>query len=79
MARERIVKYPPKRGKLNRSEMRRVVREVVHARRSREGAEQTRQAKKRNSFPFRSVLQYTEYLKGAPSVCRKKRSKASPR
>ena len=44
MARERIVKYPPKRGKLKRSEMRRVVREVVHARRSCEQAEQTRQA-----------------------------------
>ena len=45
MARERIVKYPPKRGKLKRSKMRRVVREVVYARRSREEAEQTRQAK----------------------------------
>ena len=33
MPRERIVKYPPKRGRLKRSEMRRVVREVVHARR----------------------------------------------
>ena len=29
MARGRIVKYPPKRGKLNRNVMRRVVREVV--------------------------------------------------
>ena len=42
MAKERTVKYPPKRGNLKRSEMRRVVREVVHARRSREEAEQTR-------------------------------------
>ena len=41
MARERTVKYPPKRGNLKRSEMRRVVREVVHARRSREEAAQT--------------------------------------
>lgn len=47
MARERTVKYPPKRGKLKRNEMRRVVREVVHARRSREEAEQTRQTKKK--------------------------------
>ena len=47
MARERIVKYPPKRGKLKRSEMRRVVREVVHARRSREEAEQTPQPNKK--------------------------------
>ena len=47
MAKERTVKYPPKRGNLKRSEMRRVVREVVHARRSREQAEQTRQANKK--------------------------------
>lgn len=33
MARERIVKYPLKRGKLNRREVERVVREVVYARR----------------------------------------------
>ena len=33
MARERIVKYPPKRGKLNRSEVKRAVEKVVHARR----------------------------------------------
>ena len=47
MARERIVKYPPKRGKLKRSEMRRVVRKVVHARRSREEAKQTQQKEKK--------------------------------
>ena len=29
MARPRIVKYPPKKGKLKRSEMKRAVREVV--------------------------------------------------
>ena len=29
MARERVVKYPPKRGKLKRSDMRRAVREVM--------------------------------------------------
>ena len=51
MARERIVKYPPKRGKLKRSEMRRVVREVVHGKRGSGEATQTRQGKKRNSFP----------------------------
>ena len=33
MARERIVKYPPKQGKLKRSEVKRVVEQVVHARR----------------------------------------------
>ena len=33
MARERAVKYPPKQGKLKRSEVKRVVEEVVHARR----------------------------------------------
>ena len=32
--RERIVKYPPKRGKLKRSEMKRAVREVVHGKRA---------------------------------------------
>ena len=32
MARERVVKYPPKRGTLKRSEVKRVVEKVVHAR-----------------------------------------------
>ena len=52
MARERIVKYPPKRGKLKKSEMRRVVREVVHARRSREEAKQTQGKRKEIAFPL---------------------------
>ena len=30
MAKERTVKYPPKRGKLKRSEMKQAIREVVH-------------------------------------------------
>ena len=29
MSRERIVKYPPKRGNLKRSEMKRVIQEIV--------------------------------------------------
>ena len=33
MARERVVKYPPKQGKLKRSEVKRAVEKVVHARR----------------------------------------------
>ena len=33
MARERTVKYPPKRGNLKRSEVKRVVEQVVHAKR----------------------------------------------
>ena len=33
MARARIVKYPLKQGKLKRSEVKRVVEQVVHARR----------------------------------------------
>jgi hypothetical protein len=37
VARERIVKHTPKRGKLKRSEIRRVVREVVYARLGIEG------------------------------------------
>ena len=31
VARERVVKYPPKQGKLKRSEVKRVVEKVVHA------------------------------------------------
>ncbi len=41
MAKERTVKYPPKRGKLKRSAMKQAVREVVHgndAHRTTEGA-----------------------------------------
>ena len=48
MARERTVKYPPKRGKLKRSEVKLAVEKVVYARRGNEKAEQT-QGKKRNS------------------------------
>ena len=33
MARGRTVKYPPKRGNLKRSEVKRVVEQVVHAKR----------------------------------------------
>ena len=46
VARERIVKDPPKRGKLTKRQVQRAVEKVVYARRSREEAEQTRQAKK---------------------------------
>ena len=42
MARERIVKDPPKRGKLTERQIQRAVEKVVYARRSREQAEQTR-------------------------------------
>ena len=45
MARERIVKYPPKRGKLKRSEVKRVVEKVVHGKRGGGETEQTRQPK----------------------------------
>ena len=41
MARERTVKYPPKRGKLKRSGVKRAVEKVVYARRGNEKAEQT--------------------------------------
>lgn len=44
MARERIVKDPPKRGKLTERQIQRAVEKVVYARRSREEAEQTRHA-----------------------------------
>ena len=40
MARERTVKYPPKRGRLKRSEVKRVVEKVVHGKR---GGGETRQ------------------------------------
>ena len=44
MARERTVKYPPKRGRLKRSEIKRVVEKVVSARRGSGEAEQTHHA-----------------------------------
>lgn len=47
MARERIVKDTPKRGKLTERQIQRAAEKVVYARRSREQAEQTRQAKKK--------------------------------
>ena len=45
MARERTVKYPPKRGNLKRSEVKRVVAKVVHGKRGGGEAGQTRQPK----------------------------------
>ena len=47
MARERIVKDTPKRGKLTEKQIQRAVEKVVYARRNREEAEQTRQTKKK--------------------------------
>jgi len=47
MARERTVKYPPKRGKLKRSEIKRAVKKVVSARRGSGEAEQTPQPNKK--------------------------------
>ena len=47
MSRERIVKDTPKRGKLTEKQIQRAVEKVVYARRNREEAEQTRQAKKK--------------------------------
>ena len=41
MPRERTVKYPPKRGKLKRSEVKRVVEKVVYARLNGRKAGQT--------------------------------------
>ena len=41
MARERIVKYPPKRGRLKRSEVKRAVEKVIYARLGGGEAEQT--------------------------------------
>ena len=43
VARERTVKDPPKRGRLKRSEVKRVVEKVIYA---RLGAGQTRQPKR---------------------------------
>ena len=42
VARERTVKYPPKRGKLKRNEIKRVVGKVVSARRAGGEIVQTR-------------------------------------
>ncbi len=44
MARERIVKDTPKRGKLTERQIQRAVEKVIYARRSREKPEQTRHA-----------------------------------
>ena len=46
MARGRTVKYPPKRGELKRSEVKRVVEKVVHGKRSGGEAEQPCQPKR---------------------------------
>ena len=42
VARERTVKYPPKQGRLKRSEVKRVVEKVVHGKRGGGEAGQTR-------------------------------------
>ena len=47
VARERIIKYPPKRGRLKRSEVKRVVERVVHGKRGGGEAGQTRQPEKK--------------------------------
>ena len=47
MARERIIKYPPKRGRLKRSEVKRVVERVVHGKRDGGEAEQPWPTEKR--------------------------------
>ena len=47
VARERIIKYPPKRGRLKRSEVKRVVERVVHGKRGGGEAGQTRQGNKK--------------------------------
>ena len=47
MARERIIKYPPKRGKLKRSEVKRVVERVVHGKRGGGETEQTHEPRKK--------------------------------
>ena len=46
MARERIIKYPPKRGRLKRSEVKRVVERTVHGKRGGGKTGQTRQPKR---------------------------------
>ena len=47
MARERTVKYPPKRGNLKRSEIKRVVAKVVHGKRSGGEARHSGQSKRK--------------------------------
>ena len=47
MARGRTVKYPPKRGNLKRSEVKRAVEKVIHGKRGSGEAAQTRQGKKK--------------------------------
>lgn len=51
MARERIVKDTPKQGKLTERQIQRAVEKVIYTRLGGGEAGQTRQAKKRNSFP----------------------------
>ena len=46
MARERVVKYPPKRGIFKRSKVKQVVEKIVYGKRSGEEAEQTGQPKR---------------------------------
>ena len=43
MARERIVKYPPKRGKLTKRQVERAVRKVIRERLEREAREAAEQ------------------------------------
>ena len=47
MARERIVKDPPKRGKLTKRQVQRAVEKVVYARRGNEKAKQTQEKEKK--------------------------------
>ena len=52
MARERTVKYPPKRGNLKRSEVKRVVEQVVNAKRG-VGATTSSTGQRRNTTTFK--------------------------
>ena len=44
VAKERTVKYPPKRGKLKRNEMKRAIHEVVHGKDAHRTTESSRRA-----------------------------------
>ena len=51
MARQRIVKYPPKRGKLTKREVKRAVEKVVRERLEREAKEAAEKANPKVSEP----------------------------
>lgn len=51
MARQRTVKYPPKRGKFTRQQIKRAVDKVVRERREREAKEAAEQAAPKVSEP----------------------------